>query len=250
MNPASGPWIVCPRPQPQARVRLLCFPYAGGGASAFTSWAQRLPPTIEVCAVQLPGRENRLREPLFTQLAPLVTTLGDVLAPLLERPFALFGYSMGAIIAFELTRLLRRQGKPLPVHLFAAARNAPQVRDPAPPIHMLERDAFIQKLRDLNGTEVVFQDQELQRLIIPILRADFAVNEAYTYTPEPPLDIPLSALGGTHDPKVSEASLAQWDIQTTKDFRLRMFPGDHFFINTAQAALLQALLDDLTPQLS
>lgn len=250
MNPASGPWIVRPRPLPQARVRLLCFPYAGGGASAFARWAQHLPPTVEVCAVQLPGRENRLREPLCTQLAPLVSTLGDVLAPLLERPFALFGYSMGAIVAFELARLLRRQGKPLPVHLFAAARIAPQVRDPAPPIHTLEHGAFIQKLRDLNGTpEVVFQDQELQRLIIPILRADFAVNEAYTYTPEPPLDIPLSALGGTHDPKVSQESLAQWDTQTTRDFRLRMFPGDHFFINTAQAPLLQTLVDDLAPQL-
>lgn len=250
MKPAPGPWIVCPRPQPQARLRLLCFPYAGGGASAFSTWAQRLPASVEVCAVQLPGRENRLREPLFTQLTPLVETLGEVLAGQFDRPFALFGYSMGAIIAFELARLLRRRGMPAPAHLFAAARIAPQVRDQAPPIHLLERDGFIQKLRDLNGTpEVVFQDQDLQRLVIPILRADFAVNEAYIYTPEPPLGLPISALGGTHDPKVSQASLAEWRAQTSAEFRLRMFPGDHFFLNSAQPALLQAVQDDLTPLL-
>src|SRR5689334_9327956 len=121
-------WFVFPQPSPQAQLRLFCLPYAGGGISIFRTWSQYLPPTIEVCAIQLPGRENRLREPAFTQITPLIQALDAALPSLLDKPYALFGHSMGAIIAFELARLLLPRNTPLR-HLFVSGRIAPQVTD-------------------------------------------------------------------------------------------------------------------------
>lgn len=244
-------WIVCPRPNPNARMRLFCFPYAGGGASLFRLWTQNIASDIEVNAVQLPGRENRLREPLFTQLSPLVQTLADALAPHFDRPFAFFGHSMGAIIGFELARQLRRQRNPNLLHLFVSARIAPQAKDPEPPIYQLSEPEFIAKLRQLNGTpEAVLQVPELRQTLIPILRADLEINEAYSYTTEDPLDIPISAFGGWQDPKASQDDLKKWADQTHRSFMLRMVTGDHFFISSAQSTLLQAISQDLQSFLS
>src|SRR5438552_7109196 len=123
--PVTDSWLACLKPRPHAAVRLFCFPYAGGGASAFRCWPDALPASIEVCPVQLPGRETRFREPPYTRLAPLAEALGHALRPFLDRPFAFFGHSMGALVAFELTRWLRRAGGPQPAHLFVSACAAP-----------------------------------------------------------------------------------------------------------------------------
>lgn len=244
-------WIFCPRPNPSARVRLFCFPYAGGVASAFRLWAQHLPPTIEVNAIQLPGRESRFREPPFSELPPLVQLLADVLNPLYNKPFAFFGHSMGAIISFELARQLRRQGTPNLIHLFVSARVAPHVLDGEQVLHRLPEPEFIAKLRELNGTpEAVLQDPELRKMVLPLLRADLAVNEAYTYTDEAPLDIPISAFGGVRDPRVSEEYIKKWAEHTRKTFKLRMLPGDHFFMNGAPLPLLQAIAQDIQQSLN
>ena len=240
-------WLTFPRPNPQASLRLFCFPYAGGGASVFRSWCQQLAPAVEVCAVQLPGRENRLREPAMTQMEPLIETLDQLMTPYLDKPFAFFGHSLGAIIAFELARAMRRRADARLVHLFVSARNAPQASDPESPIHQLSDAQFIAKLRELNGTpEMVFQHAELLEMLLPILRADFALNETYAYRPEAPLDVPLTVFGGTQDPKVSQAALEEWSEQAGSSFALKMLPGDHFFVNTAQQLILQVIGAELS----
>lgn len=231
-------------------MRLFCFPYAGGVASAFRQWAQHLPPTIEINAVQLPGRENRFREPAYTELPPLVQVLTEVLAPQFDKPFAFFGHSMGAIIAFELARQLRFTAAAMPIHLFVSARIAPQVADSEPPLYLLPEEEFIAKLRELNGTpEAVLQDPELRSVFLSLLRSDLAVNEAYTYTEGAPLDVPISAFGGLRDVRVKAEDIKPWAEHTTKAFKLRMLPGDHFFMNGAPLSLLQAIAQDIQQSL-
>lgn len=212
----------------------------------FHSWSSILPAEIEVCAIQLPGRENRLREAPFTQLSPLVQTLVRILHPYLHKPFALFGHSMGALISFELTRELRRRKVSGPLHLFVSGRNAPQIPDPDPIYHLPEPE-FVAVLRRLNGTpEAVLQNRELMQFILPLLRADFTLHETYSYTAEPPLDCPISVFGGLQDSETTRDGLDTWRAQTRNVFTLRLFPGDHFFLDSAQNLLLQAILQDLS----
>lgn len=227
---------------------MFCFPYAGGGASAYRGWSSSLPVDIEVCPVQLPGRESRLREQPFTTLAPLVQALADELVPHFDLPFVFFGHSMGGLISFELARELRRRGAPFPVHLFVSGRRAPQLPAREEPIHDLPEPEFVERLRELNGTpEEVLQHAELMRLLTPILRADFAVNETYEFEPGEPLDIGISAFGGLGDEEITRDDVAGWKEHTKGRFRIRMLPGDHFFINAngSRDMVLEAVSRDL-----
>jgi len=250
-TPTFNSWVTCPKPNPHARLRLFCFPYAGGGASIFRKWPDDLPAQIEVCPIQIPGRESRLKEPSFTRLSPLLQTLAQVLHPYLNMPFAFFGHSMGAVISFELARQLRKQYSLDPVHLFVSGRRAPQLPHPSPPIHSLPELAFVEELRHLNGTpESVLQNAELMQLLVPILRADFAICETHVYSSEEPLDCPISAFGGLEDGEVSHDALAAWREQTNSSFTLSMFPGNHFFVQSARSLILAAISQDMTPILS
>lgn len=243
-------WIAYSRPSPQARICLFCFPYAGSGASIFRTWADDLPSSIQVCPVQLPGREGRLREPLFTHLGPLVATLSRAIRPYLSIPFAFWGHSLGALICFELARTLAQQNAPRPVHLFVSGHSAPQTRPMGSSIHLLPDPEFIAELERLNGTPAqVLQNAELMELLLPVLRADFAVSETYLYTVGEPLDCPISAFGGLQDSTTSRNGLEAWRHQTRGAFTLRMFPGDHFFLHNARAALLHALVQDMAQSL-
>ena len=169
----TNPWIARVRPTNGAVLRLFCFPYAGGGAAAYRPWSNELPSQIDVCAVQLPGRETRLREAPFTRIGPLVETLERALRPYCDLPAAYFGHSMGALIAFELARQQRRLGRPGPVRLFVSGHHGPQLPDPHKPLHRLPKDEFVAELRRLNGTpEVVLQNAEIMELLLPYLRAD------------------------------------------------------------------------------
>lgn len=244
--PNANNWIVYPRPNPQARLRLFCFPYAGGGASIYRLWPNDLPSAVEICSLQPPGRENRLREKPFTHVTPLTQALVPIISPYLNLPFAFFGYSLGSLVAFEVVRELRRQGGPIPLHLFVGGRRAPQIPDPDPPIHQLPEPEFLIELRRLSGTpEAVLQNAELMQLLQPLLRADFAINETYPYTVEPPLACPISAYGGLEDAEADQDDLAPWQEQTRAAFKLQMFPGGHFFLNNDRAPLLQAISEDL-----
>jgi surfactin synthase thioesterase subunit len=231
---------------------MFCFPYAGGGASAYRGWAGSVPGDIEVCPVQLPGREGRLREAPFERTDLLVQALTDALQPWLgDLPFVFFGHSMGGMLGFELARELRRRGKPQPLHLFVSGRRAPQVPDREEPIHGLPEAEFIEKLRELNGTpEEVLQHAELMRLLLPVLRADFSVVETYEYAQEEPLDLGISCFGGLADQEVTREDCAAWKEQTRGRFRLRMLPGDHFFLHSAKDMIVEVVARDLAEVLS
>lgn len=250
MRPSSNPterWLAYREVNSRARLRMFCFPYAGGGASTYRGWAASLPADLEVCPVQLPGRESRLREQPFRQLAAMVPALADALKSYLDLPFVFFGHSMGALIAFELSRELRRRGQALPLHLFVSGRRPPQLPPREEPIHALPEPEFLVKLRELNGTpEEVLQHEELMRLLIPLLRADFAVNETYTYGEEEEIfDFGISAFGGLGDEEVTREDVEAWRPQTRGRFRMRMLPGDHFFIHSGKDLVLEAVARDL-----
>jgi len=239
-------WIVRPRPSQSARVRLFCFPFAGGGASGFRAWQGLLPDTIEVCAVQLPGRETRIREPALTRMDGLVSSLTEALAPSLSPPYALFGHSLGALVAFELARSLRRHGLPMPVQLLLSGHGAPQLPDMRLHIHKLPQADFLRELARYHGTpRPVLESRELMEILSPTLRADFAALETYRFVPEPPLDLPISVFGGTRDPEVRPEQLEAWREQTNAGFRVRLFPGGHFYLHEELIEVLTAVQEDI-----
>ena len=161
-------------------------------------------------------------------------------------PFAFFGYSLGALISFELTRYLRRNGTPGPEHLFVAAHRAPQMTRRTETIHVLYGTDFIQALHRLGGTpQAVLQNQELMEMMTPMLRADFQIYETYNYKNEQPLTCPITAFGGELDRTVSEAELSGWKEQTSGTFQLRMLPGSHFFLQDSQDLLIQSVAQGL-----
>ena len=234
-------WIARARPHPAARLRLFCFPPAGGGDALFRAWWQGLPADVEVCGIQLPGRDLRRREPPITRITPLVQALADALGPELARPYALFGHSTGARVAFELARERRRRDQPGPAVLVVSGRPAPHCPE-RDPMHALAAEPLIARLRRLGGTpEAVLREPELMAMFLPIVRADLEVNEVEAHRPEPPLGCPIVAFGGAHDERCRRDELAAWREHTRGAFTLELFPGGHFFVQTAGQALLAAL---------
>ncbi len=243
-------WLARAQWRPEASLRLFCLPFAGSGAAVFSSWSDALPDTIELCPIQLPGRESRLRESAHDRLKPLVEDLGQALRPYLDKPYALFGHSLGALIAFELARHLRRCGLALPEHLFVSARRAPQLPDPDSPLHVLADRVFVERLQQRYNAipDVILQDPDYLQLFIPTLRADFAVVETYAYDDAPALDCPITGFGGRDDPRATPEAMAGWRMHTTKAFDMVTFPGGHFFLQPARIELLRALIGALAPQ--
>ena len=243
---ANISWLSRYKPNPAASLRLFCFPYAGSSALIYKDWARSFPEWVEVCPVQLPGRGARLRERPFVRVEQLVKALLGEMRPYLSKPFAFFGHSMGAVIGFEITRLLRRENAVLPVHLFVSGRCAPQLWVPKAPTYNLPDAAFKQELQRLKGTPAeVLAHPELMEVVMPLLRADFELIQTYTYRYEPPLNIPLTALGGLED-EISREDLEGWRAETTAAFSLRMFAGDHFYLTTNQQLLPPILTQELS----
>ncbi|MDX6385586.1 MAG: hypothetical protein QOK48_3159 [Blastocatellia bacterium] len=240
------PWFVCQKRNPSARVRLFCIPYAGGAANIYRKWSESLGEIVEVWAIEPPGRGSRLRETPFTTLPELVQNLGPAFRSYLDKPFAFFGHSMGAIISFELARYLRRARLRNPMHLFVSGCRALQLPDPRPPTYDLPEAQFMEELRRLNGTPGdVLDHPEMMEFILPLLRADFALAQTYEYSDEPPLDCPITAFGGFQDEEMNRASVEAWQAQTTCAFASYMLPGDHFFLDSSRAALLEVLAREL-----
>lgn len=241
----DSPLLAGHKPNPSAVLRLFCFPYAGGAARTYRPWAQTLPLEIDVCALEVPGRGNRLREPPPTKISQAVDLIGKEIVSLLDRPYAFFGHSMGAILGFEVARLLRRRAQQLPTHLFVSGHRAPQVPKTEPFTYNLPEVEFIEELHRLNGTPVeVLEHPDMMRIMMPLLRADFESIQTYSYTHEPPLDCPITVLGGLSDPDVSRETLEPWREQTTAAFNLKMFPGDHFFLHQEQTRILRVIAQE------
>lgn len=247
----SGAWLVWPDRKVQPRLRIFCFPYAGGGASAYRAWSGYLPDEIEVVAVQLPGRENRIREARSTNLTATVRTLASVLSPYLQLPFALYGHSMGALLAFEVARQLRREMEKIPVHVFVGARRAPAVPAQSAGVHDLPDAEFLEEIRRLGGVpQEVLQSQGAMRFFLPLWRDDFALAASYTYRSEPPLACPITAFGGILDDEVPLEDLEAWRSETSVSFALHTLPADHFFLRSHTPDLLHIITREFETQIT
>lgn len=222
-------------------LRLFCFPHVGAGASAFNVWQPAwMPDNIELWTVRLPGREQRLSEPPFHRMGPFVEALYEVMAAQLSGPYAFYGHSLGALVAFEMARKIQRQGKPGPIRLLVSAHTAPQLGLCRPVLHNLPDKEFVKALRRFAGTpDEALENEDLMSIMMAVLRADFEVDETYSYEEGQPLDCPISAFGGIDDPDVSQDDLAAWKAHTSQEFSLQMMEGDHFFIFRSPEFLLR-----------
>jgi len=238
----SKAWVARPVLRPEAEFRLFCFPYAGGGASNFLGWTKHLASNIELCAVLLPGREIRLNEPPITDMRTLLSALMPAVLDLMDRPFAFFGHSLGALIAFEATRWLRQYGHAQPDRLLVSGLGAPQLPKTQTEFHTLADGELVEQLRKLGATpDAVIADAELLSLVLSAVRADFAMFERYTYRVESPIDCPITVFGGDADRETPVLSLAAWQHQTRADVKIRLFSGGHFFINGSKTEFPKTL---------
>jgi medium-chain acyl-[acyl-carrier-protein] hydrolase len=248
---AADQGIVRIRPNPRARVRLICFPHAGGGSTAFRGWAGPLGEDVEVCAVVPPGRERRIAERPLSSIDAMVRSLGPVLAPWLDVPVVFFGHSMGALLAYETVDWLRAAGHGnLPVLLVVSGRRPPDRPGNRPPTHHLPAEEFLADLLELGGTpRELTEHPDLLDMLLPMLRADVQAVETYRHRARPPLDTPIVAFGGTDDDRVPVPELAGWQRHTTAECRVRIFPGGHFFVYDDAAEAVGALRAELRPLL-
>jgi medium-chain acyl-[acyl-carrier-protein] hydrolase len=237
-------WLLPLKPNPTARLRVIGFPHSGGGGRAFSPWMAGLPEDIEFLAVQLPGREERFREPPHSRMEPLVEALLPALAPYLDMPLVLFGHSLGGLIAFEVARVLTSQKLSSPAHVIVSSTWAAHLPPPMPLMHLLSDDELQDRLRALEGTPQEVLGHELLRAFLPLIRADMAVGETYVYPGGEPLTCPLTVYGGADDAIISSQSLEAWKSLTSGPLKLRLFPGGHFYWKHSDlfwAALAEAL---------
>src|SRR5262249_13433610 len=249
-GPETDRWFTNFNPDKNASVRLFCFPYAGAGAMVYRRWRPALPPGVEGLAAQLPGREIRLKEKPYTNLLALVEALAGAIDRYLDKPFAFFGHSMGALTSFELAHLLRERCGVEPLHFFVSGCSAPHMRENGPLIYNLPDDKLVEELRRLNGTpQEVLEHAELLPLMLPLLRADFEVCDTYVYSEKRPLHCPMTVFGGFEDPDVTEQRLKGWREHTAGTFSLELLPGDHFFLHTADKTLHARIRRELSNSL-
>jgi medium-chain acyl-[acyl-carrier-protein] hydrolase len=211
-------------------LRLFCFPHAGAGPAQFVGWADGMGPDIDVAGVCLPGREQRINESPIRRMDPLVARLATEIGPYLRPPYALFGHSLGAQVAFALAHHMERLGRG-PAHLFVSSARAPHVPSGEPPAHTLDDESLLAHTRALDGLPAeVLAQRDLIQLTLPALRADFELSE--TYRPEPTTTVrcPITALGGAHDRSVPVAALRCWKDLTTGPYGVIELPGGHFYL--------------------
>lgn len=236
---------------PGAEIRLFCFPFAGGGAYVFRPWIRPLRGLAEVCPIYLPGRETRMQEPPSRDLMALVADIASEIQEYLDKPFAFFGHSMGALVGFELAQLLRERHGAEPVQLFVSGRRPPQLPPRETPMYNLPERELLDELRQIGGTpEEVLNDPDLLRMILPVVRADLEMVDCYRYSPRTPLGCPVAAFGGLGDAQITRADLSGWRMHTTARFSLQMFPGNHFFLKSAESLLLEQLAVHLSALIS
>jgi surfactin synthase thioesterase subunit len=238
-------WVRRFHSAPRSRTTVVCFPHAGGAANFFHPLSAALRPAIQVAAMQYPGRHDRRRDPFLTSIEGLADGCFGSLRPLLDRPVAFFGHSMGATVAFEVARRMRRELGTAPVALFASGRRAPS-RHRAESLHTRSDAALIAELKALSGTNArLLADAELLDLILPVIRADYTAVETYRFESGPVLNCPIIALIGDRDPRVTVDEARDWSQHTTGPFKLRKFTGGHFYLTDH----LRAVVGTITQQL-
>lgn len=237
----ANPWLVFPRVENKSAALLFCFHFAGGNAGQYRSWSAAAPDDVEIVAVQLPGRSMRHREPLMRDVWQAVDALGPVLAAELaldpDRPFAFFGHSLGALVAFELARWLRRHQHPLPRHLHVVSRSAPHLPLRYPMVHELPEAALLDALASYGGVDdSMMENRDFARFFLPVIRADLEMNCVYSCQDEPPLDCPITAVCGDSDPICDIDQIQAWGAQTTQAFACDIVSGGHFFFQAQPQA--------------
>lgn len=247
-NSQTNHWLAISRDARAASspaLKLYCFPYAGGGARSFDGWQALLDPSVQMVTVELPGRGRNLACAPYTSIAAIVEELAAVVpADAAQMPFAFYGHSMGALIAFELSRLLQAREARMPVKLLVSGCSAPSAERTGR-MHLMGDDELIERLRQYNGTPPeVLAHRELMALMLPTIRADFSVVETYRYRPGPDLSVPIAAMAGTGDGYLS--TFEGW-TQESRVCSLRWFEGDHFFIKKERHAVLATINDELAP---
>jgi len=245
----STPWLRCRPTDGPPRMRLFCLPHAGGGSIAFQRWSATLPASVQVCSVMLPGRETRISEPLFTEIDPLLDAMTDELCPWLDTPYAIFGHSMGALLAFEWVRRLRQEERTLPQWLFLSGRRSPDVPDNATTLHLLSDRDFVEELtRRFDGIPPeILQNDEHMSIYLPILRADVSVVESYSYYEGEPLDCPITLFYGVDDRSVTWDQMVAWKRHTKRQCTFQFFPGGHFYPQQPLLQVISATLHTLNP---
>lgn len=240
-------WTMGIRIQPDARIRLICFPHAGAGSTAYRRWTTLLPEHIDIVAMRLPGREDRINEPCLDRIEDVLPAFAEALGAWSDKPMAFFGHSMGAVLAFELCRHLRRLQRPMPRHLFVSGYQAPQLHLRSDQIHGLSDAEFLKALQErYQGIPPqLLQMPEILELFTPILRADITLLERYQCAQEPALPCPMTAMGGELDPWTTTAYLQPWGALTTGRFTMRTYPGDHFYLSPLTAAVANDIAADL-----
>lgn len=239
MTKKAGNWLVPLLQNKNPALRLFCFPYAGGGASVFRNWKKFLSKDFEAYALQAPGRETRFSEMPISDMNALVKQTVDAIRPLTDRPFVLFGHSLGSTIAFETARRLQAEGFN-PTLLIVSGRQCPEAPSKRAPIGHLPENEFLKGLEGYNGTPAeVLQNKDLIELLLPMIRADFQLSENYRYQAEAdPLNCPILALGSKQDIWLDPAYLEGWTAFTSGKFESKWFEGDHFYLNQYTAELV------------
>ena len=229
-------------------VSLYCFPFAGGSAHYYQHWANQELDSLKGYAIELPGRGLRLKEPPALEFSELLQDLVGNISPILKPPYVFFGHSMGALLAFEFTRMLECLGLPLPAHLFLSACRAPHLRSRSRPWHSLPEQELIEEVERLEGTSTgALQNEDIRSLMVPILRADFRLAEQYTYLAKEPTSVPVSVFGGTEDPLIEPSDLAKWS-EHTKDFRgSHLYQGGHFYLNDHTEDVINKIKNAIAP---
>jgi surfactin synthase thioesterase subunit len=235
-------WLRRFHPSPDSRVRLVCFPHAGGSASYYFPFSKALTPDTEVLAVQYPGRQDRRDEARIEDLHELARAVFQPLLSYIDRPLALFGHSMGAAVAFEAARLLEHEAGVVPAHLFVSGRRGPLAPGPEVYLHTQGNDALLAELKELSGTGgQVMADDEMLRAVLPVLRSDYKAGETYLYRDGPDLSCPITAYVGDADPKASVDDVRLWGKHTAAGFSLTRFAGGHFYLSRKREELLHAV---------
>jgi pyochelin biosynthetic protein PchC len=242
VNGPAARWLRNYRPTPDATLRLVCFPHGGGGATFFRPWALTAPEDVEVLVVQYPGREDRRGEAVLTEMSALADSAAQAIADGVPGPLALFGHSMGALVAFEVARRLE-VGASQPQRLIVSGREAPHRARPSAK-HLLDDAQLWADVGRLGGTHAtLLESDELRALVLPTLRADFRLVAEYRVAARTPLQTGISAFTGIADPDVEIPRVESWRDWTSGGFELRSFPGDHFYLAPERRAVLRAALD-------
>ncbi len=246
MSDYDKSWLIPVRENPNARLRLFLFHYAAGAASIYRTWGEGLPEDIEIFALQLPGRETRMSEPLLTSIPVLVQNLHRVMRPLLDKPWVSFGHSMGCVLSFELLRSVRRAKERMPLRYFGSGRRGPGVPSRHPDMHTMTDAELLEALRQYGGTpEEILNEPDFMAMLYPIIRADFQALETHVFADEAPLEVPFSIYCGRDDERATPDELEDWKDYSSAECEIKLFDGGHFYINTHRHQVLEMLSRDL-----